>query len=127
PTNATDDWPFLYLRVPFISHYYLATLGFLLILSAVGVWLVGRRSGPVVPGFSPHFFVLGVAFLLLETKSLVSFSLLFGSTWIVNALAFFAILASVLLAIGITAWMRPRRSLPFYIGLFIALAVAYLL
>ena len=35
-----------------------------------------------------------MAFLLLETRSLVSFSLLFGTTWLVNALAFFAILAS---------------------------------
>src|SRR5439155_25892344 len=61
-----------------------------------------------------------------EPKSLVSFSLLFGSTWILNALAFFAILASVLLAIGVTAWLRPRHSWPFYIGLFIALALAYL-
>ena len=127
PTNATDDWPFLYLRVPFISRFYLATLGFLLAVSVAGVWLVSRRTGPVLPTFSPHFFVLGVAFLLLETKSLVSFSLLFGSTWIVNALAFFAILASVLLAIGVTAWLRPRHSWPFYIGLFIALAIAFLL
>jgi SAM-dependent methyltransferase len=126
PTNATDDWPFLYLRIPFISRFYLAALAFLVLLSAAGIWQVSRRTGPVLPGFSPHFFVLGTAFLVLETKSLVSFSLLFGSTWIVNALAFFAILASVLLAIGITAWVRPRRSWPLYIGLFIALAVAYL-
>ena len=44
--------------------------------------------------------MLGVAFLLLETRSLVTFSLLFGTTWIVNAMAFFAILASVLLAMS---------------------------
>ena len=60
--------------------------------------------------FSPHFFVLGAAFLLLETRSLVSFSLLFGSTWLVNALAFFAILASVLLAILVNARLRIRRA-----------------
>ena len=40
--------------------------------------------------------MLGIAFLLLETKSLATFSLLFGTTWIVNALVFFAVLASVL-------------------------------
>ncbi|HLY35957.1 MAG TPA: hypothetical protein VKU35_04515, partial [Candidatus Limnocylindria bacterium] len=126
PTNATDDWPFLYLRVPFISRYYLATLGFLVLLSLVGVWAVTRRTGPVLRTFSPHFFVLGMAFLLLETKSLVSFSLLFGSTWIVNALAFFAILGSVLLAIGVTARIRPRHAWPLYIGLMLALSLAYL-
>ena len=58
----------------------------------------GGRSRPRVTGtsfrrFSPHFFVLGIAFLLLETRSLVSFSLLFGTTWLVNALAFFGVLA----------------------------------
>jgi hypothetical protein len=127
PKQATDDWPFLYLRQPFIAPYYLAALGFLVLISVMGIWVASRRAGPVMPGFSPHFFVLGMAFLLLETKSLVSFSLLFGSTWIVNALAFFAILASVLLAIGITAWLRPARSGLLYAGLFASLALAFLL
>ena len=77
--------------------------------------------------FSPHFFVLGMAFLLLETKSLVSFSLLFGTTWLVNAMSFFAILASVLLAIAVNARLRPRSPVPFYVGLGISLLVAYLL
>ena len=77
--------------------------------------------------FSPHFFVLGIAFLLLETKSLVSFSLLFGTTWIVNALAFFAILASVLLAILVNVRLPADGArAPLYVGLFAAIAVAYL-
>jgi hypothetical protein len=49
-------------------------------------------------GFHWHFFFLGVGFLLLETKNIINFSLLFGSTWLVNALVFFAILAAVLVA-----------------------------
>ena len=44
-------------------------------------------------------FFLGAAFMLLETRSLVTFALLFGSTWLVNSLVFFAILCSVLLAV----------------------------
>ena len=59
----------------------------LAIIIAFAVLLVGRaaqRSGTSLRQFSPHFFVLGVAFLLLETKSLATFSLLFGTTWIVN-------------------------------------------
>ena len=67
-----------------------------------------------------------MAFLLLETRSLVSFSLLFGTTWLVNAMSFFAILASVLLAIAVNARLRPRSPIPFYVGLGISLAVAYL-
>ena len=76
---------------------------------------------------SPHFFLLGVAFLLLETRSLVTFSLLFGTTWIVNALAFFAILLSVLGAIVVSA-ARPRLPVPaLYVALLATLGLAYLL
>ena len=58
---------------------------------------------------------------------MVSFSLLFGTTWFVNALTFFAILSSVLLAILIN-WKFPiRRPTFFYIALFVSIAVAYLL
>lgn len=127
PKHATDDWPFLYLREPFIAPYYLAALGFMVVLAVASIGFVARRTGATARSFSPHFFALGAAFLLLETKSLVSFSLLFGTTWIVNALAFFAILVSVLLAIGVTAWARPRRSWPLYAGLLASLAIAFAL
>jgi hypothetical protein len=127
PRHATDDWPFLYLREPFIAPYYLVALGFMVLLALAGIGLTARRTAARATQFSPHFFALGVAFLLLETKSLVSFSLLFGTTWIVNALAFFAILVSVLLAIGVTAALRPRRSWPLYVGLLLSLAIAFIL
>jgi hypothetical protein len=126
PRPATDNWPFLYLRTPGIATYYLGALAFLL-LFAVGAVIAGARvTRTPVRRFSPHFFVLGVAFLLLETKSLVSFSLLFGTTWIVNALAFFAILAGVLLAILVNARFRPKDPRPLYAALFGAIALAYL-
>ena len=41
-------------------------------------------------------FCMGAAFLLLETKSVVQFALLFGTTWFVNALVFLGVLLSVL-------------------------------
>ena len=41
-------------------------------------------------------FFMGAAFLLLETKSVVQFALLFGTTWFVNALVFLGVLLSVL-------------------------------
>jgi hypothetical protein len=127
PKAATDDWPFLYLRTPFIAPHYLAGLAFALLIALFGVFGAARAGGTSIRRFSPHFFVLGAAFLLLETRSLVSFSLLFGSTWLVNALAFFAILASVLLAILVNARWRIRRPAALYAALFAALAVAFLL
>lgn len=128
PTPATDDWPFLYLRNPGIAPYYLAALGILLAFAIVAVTAASRATRiPLRRGFSPHFFVLGMAFLLLETRSLVTFSLLFGTTWSVNALVFFAILLSVLVAIGISARFPVRRAAPLYVGLFGTLALAWLL
>ena len=41
-------------------------------------------------------FLLGAAFLLLETRAVTQLSLLFGSTWIVNTSVFGGILAMVL-------------------------------
>jgi SAM-dependent methyltransferase len=127
PKAATDDWPFLYLRTPFVAPHYLAGLAFVLIIAVLGVLGAARVGGTSVRRFSPHFFVLGIAFLLLETRSLVSFSLLFGSTWLVNALAFFAILASVLLAILVNARFHIKRAGILYGLLFAALAVAFVL
>jgi hypothetical protein len=126
PKPATDDWPFLYLRTPFIADYYYAALGLVLLFALAAIGLAGKVTGTSLRRFSPHFFVLGSAFLLLETRSLVSFSLLFGTTWLVNALAFFAILASVLLAIFINARFPIKRPHLLYAGLFIALGIAFL-
>jgi hypothetical protein len=126
PQPATDDWPFLYLRSGTVAPYYLAGLAFILLFAVAAVWRAARATSTPIRRFSPHFFVLGIAFLLLETKSLVSFSLLFGTTWVVNALAFFAILASVLLAIVVNVRLQLRNPAPIYACLFGAIALAYL-
>jgi hypothetical protein len=126
PRAATDDWPFLYLRTGFVADYYLLALAIILIGAFIAVALAAAATGTSFRRFSPHFFVLGMAFLLLETRSLVSFSLLFGTTWLVNALAFFGVLASVLVAIFIN-WKYPiRRPNLLYAMLFATIAVAWL-
>ena len=56
------------------------------------------------------FFFMGVAFLLLETKSVIQFSLLFGTTWLNNSLVFLAVLVFVLLANHL-ANLFPRPGL----------------
>jgi hypothetical protein len=127
PKPATDDWPFLYLRTPFIASYYIVGLAIVLLGALLAIAAAARFTGTTIRKFSPHFFVLGIAFLLLNTRSVTSFSLLFGTTWIVNSLAFFGILCSVLLAILINYRFPIRRPTPFYVLLFISIAVAYLL
>jgi hypothetical protein len=69
---------------------------------------------------------MGAAFLLLETKSVVQFALLFGTTWFVNALVFAGILLTVLIAIEVERRVRIGRRTQLFVLLFGALAVAYL-
>ncbi|HEV8698072.1 MAG TPA: hypothetical protein VGQ89_10310 [Candidatus Limnocylindrales bacterium] len=124
PAAATDDWPFLYLKDRFIAPYYGLAIGIIIAFAVLLVARAARRSGTSVRHFSPHFFVLGVAFLLLETKSIATFSLLFGTTWVVNSLVFFAVLASVLAAILVNQRIRFRNPVLLYAGLFGSLALA---
>jgi hypothetical protein len=72
-------------------------------------------------------FFLGVAFMLLEVKSLTTFSLLFGSTWLVNSLVFFAILTSVFLAILVNRRFKIKHIGLFYVLLFSILVLNILL
>jgi len=127
--DATDDWPFLYLKTHSLSLVYLQALGlvWLFALAAIGITLLGRRDAGWRRFDVPLFFQ-GLAFLLLESKSIVNFSLLFGSTWLVNALVTIGILLTVLLANWINAASRLRLDLRLlYLGLAIALAVNLLL
>jgi len=125
PTPATDDWPLMYLRDPSMPWVYVAGLAMVFVI-AVGL-VFGLAPPGARRGFSMHMFFLGAAFMLLETRSLVTFSLLFGSTWLVNSLVFFAILCSVMLAVFLSSRFPIRPSLPLYAALVAALLLAYLI
>lgn len=125
PLPALDDWPFLYIPDRPLPAVYVFSLIFVSII-ALGLTRVAAPPDSL-RRFQPHFFFMGAAFLLLETKSVVSFSLLFGSTWLVNSLVFFAILAMVLLAVVINQRVPIRSVRPLFVVLFAALAVAYLI
>lgn len=117
---ATDDWPFVYMPDRSIPLIYLAALGMVLVIALLMLGLAAPRG--TLRRFDWHFFFLGAAFMLLETRSLVTFALLFGSTWMVNSLVFFAILSSVLLAILFNARFKIRRVWPLY-GLLLMMLV----
>jgi spermidine synthase len=120
-----DDWPFVYMPKRTIPAIFLIALGMVGVISIAMVGLAQPKAERKL--FSPHFFFLGVAFMLLETRSLVTFSLLFGSTWIVNSLVFFAILSSVLLAILINSRIHIDRIHWLYIALILIMLVNYVL
>jgi SAM-dependent methyltransferase len=120
---SVDDRPFPYLGTRTIPSFYLAMLALVLLASLVLVRLVG---GPLRQ-MSPYtdLFFMGVAFLLLETKNVVQFALLFGTTWAVNAAVFAGVLLSVLAAIEVARRVRISRPLWLYAALLAALTLAW--
>jgi len=121
---ATDDRPFVYLRERTLPTFYLSSLLLILALAAASVRVA---AGPLRQvGRYLDLFFMGAAFLLLETKNVVQFALLFGTTWFVNALVFGGILLTVLLAIEVATRVRRIGPLPLYGALAASLVVAYL-
>ena len=71
-----------------------------------------RLAGGPLRRMRPYrdLFLLGAAFLLLETRGVTGFALLFGTTWVVNAVVFAGVLLVVLCAVEVTRrWTHHRR------------------
>jgi len=124
PDPATDDRPFPYLRTRSIPSFYLASIAIIFVAALAAVRLFG---GPFreMRSYLDLFF-LGVGFLLLETKHVVQFALLFGTTWLVNALVFIGVLLSVLTAVMISKRVRIARIGLLYAFLLASVALAWL-
>jgi len=103
---ATDNWPFLYMRQPHLPSHYLSVLAVILLVSAGAVLGVVRGA---VRTWSWEFFFLGAGFMLLETKSIIQFALLWGSTWVVASLTIAAVLVMALAANWTVAHVEIRR------------------
>jgi len=120
---SVDDRPFPYLGTRTIPSFYLGMLALVLLASLVLVRVVGGPIKQMAP-YTDLFF-MGVAFLLLETKNVVQFALLFGTTWAVNAAVFAGVLLSVLAAIEVARRVRIARPLWLYAALLAALTLAW--
>jgi hypothetical protein len=125
PDPVGDDRPFPYLRTVSIPTFYLVALGMILLVSLLSVRLAG---GPL-RGMSAYadLFFMGVAFLLLETKNVVQFALLFGTTWLVNALVFGGVMVAVLLAVVVSKRVRVRNLALLYGLLAASIIVGWLI
>jgi hypothetical protein len=124
PPPAVDDRPFLYLKNESIPQLYLLVLALILGASLVAVRMVGgafRRMRSY-----GDLFLLGVGFMLLETKSITGFALLFGTTWVVNAIVFAGVLVAVLAAVEVTRRYTTPPIKTLYGVLFAGLALAWL-
>ena len=139
PPPATDDKPFLYLRDSTVPSLYRYALALILLGSALAIAAVlavnarsgsggGRRvRGQLAEMWSYRdLFLLGAAFLLLETRSVTGFALYFGTTWFVNALVFGGVLLAVLAAVEFTHRFRTPRLEVMYAVLIGGLALSWL-
>jgi spermidine synthase len=118
---TTDDWPYLYLRDRIIPPAYWQAL----LLIGVAFLLIARRLYPDAVRPDWHFWLLGAAFLLIEFKSITELALLFGTTWLVNALAISGVLIMVLAA-NLVVLSRSRLNLRLaYALLIICLVVLF--
>jgi hypothetical protein len=122
-TPATDDHPFPYLETASIPSLYLWTMGLILLASLLIVRVTAGRLRSM--GRYLDLFWMGGAFLLLETKNVVQFALLFGTTWFVNSLVFAGVLLSVLAAVEVARRIELPRPTLLYGGLLVALAVSW--
>ncbi|MFD9412390.1 spermidine synthase [Streptomyces sp. NPDC059989] len=124
PATASDDRPFPYLLHRSIPTLYLGALGAILLVTLLSVRLTGVRIRGMIR--YTDMFLLGAAFMLLETKNVINFALYFGTTWLVNALVFIGILLAVLAAVEVRRRLRRVNLLLLQLMLFGTLAVAWL-
>ena len=109
---TTDAWPFVYL--PY------RTIPIWILLALVVVWICMKKLIRNTIGFevlrdwkNAHFFLLGTGFLLLETNAISKLSLLFGSTWVVNAVVISTFLVTTLAANMIVAHATISRRVSY--------------
>ncbi len=89
--------------------------------------LTVRTLGGPLRSMRPYadLFFMGAAFLLLETKNVATFALLFGTTWFVNALVFAGVLVVVLAAVETTRRFRTPPLPVVFVGIAASLALAW--
>jgi len=122
---ATDNAPFLYFKGDSFPRLYLIALVGILLTSLVAVRALGGPFGEKRP-YADLFF-MGAAFLLLETKNVATFAMLFGTTWFVNALVFGGVLLIVLAAVETTRRFRTPPLPVVYAGIAASLALAWII
>lgn len=120
---ATDDHPFIYLQYNTLPGLYVIGLLFIALLAYVTL----KSSGVSLTAIRQHLdlFLMGMAFLLLETKSVIAYALLFGTTWMVNSLVFIGILLSVYAAIEFVGRSGRQNLYLLYILLFASLLLTW--
>ncbi|MFW2351371.1 spermidine synthase [Qipengyuania sp.] len=124
-STVSDDAPFLYFRGTNFPPVYAITIATILLASLLTVRVLGGPLGTMRP-YADLFF-MGAAFLLLETKNIATFALLFGTTWFVNALVFAGVLLVVLAAVETERRVRTPPLKIVFLAMAAALAAAWII
>jgi len=122
--TTSDNWPFLFIKP---GHF---PWGYVIVLSAVMLLAVASIASAFGPGaigrdLDLGLFLMGAAFLLIETRGVTSLSLLFGSTWIVNASIFSGILTMVWIANQMARHWVLENPKPWFLLLFISVVLVW--
>jgi len=118
---TTDDWPYFYQHAPGLP--IIAILVSIAVLVVFG-WFLRQTSGEGAR-LDLHFLLLGAGFMLLEAQIVSKMALLFGTTWVVNAVVVSGLLC---LIVGANLVYGAFSRIPLaiaYAGLFVTLAVMY--
>ena len=118
---TTDDWPYFYQHAPGLPiSVILVSIAVLIVFG----WFLRQTSGEG-GGVDLHFMFLGAGFMLLEAQIVSKMALLFGTTWVVNAVVVSGLLCLIVGA-NLVYGALPRIPLSIaYAGLFLSLAVMY--
>lgn len=135
-TSTTDDWPYFYQHQPGLPLIViLVSIAVLIIFG----WFLRQASGEGAR-LDWHFMLLGAGFMLLEAQIVSRMALLFGTTWVVNAVVVSGLLCLIVAAnfvFGAVAkdsletasflprFLREKLGFIAYAGLFLSLAAMY--
>lgn len=118
---TTDDWPYFYQHQPGLPIIVILVSGAVLIVFG---WFLRQASGDGSP-IDWHFLFLGAGFMLLEAQIVSKMALLFGTTWVVNAVVVSGLLCLIVGAnLVFSAFARIPLTVA-YAGLFISLAIMF--
>jgi len=134
---TTDDWPYFYQHAPVLP--IIVILVSIAVLVVFG-WFLRQTSGEG-SRIDLHFLFLGAGFMLLEAQIVSKMALLFGTTWVVNAVVVSGLLCLIVAAnlvygalhhhpkIGgtfLARLLREKWGFWSYTGLFLSLGVMYI-
>jgi hypothetical protein len=123
--TTSDNWPFLYLQPRKFPWGYLFVLLGVVVLAAVATpFAFGPKS--LGSDFDPVLFLMGAAFLLVETRGVTTLALLFGSTWMVNSAVFTGVIVMVLAANFLVQRLGLKRPEPWFAALLASVVLLWL-